>query len=84
MSNKTNFNFVEYLDNYKSKRQCGYLEYIKMIGLKTSVLLAGSMKIGAIIGGAREEDAHHIYEFGKNLGIAFQLQDDILDVFGCD
>jgi geranylgeranyl diphosphate synthase type II len=57
-------------------------QYIKMIGLKTSVLLAGSMKIGAIIGGARAEDAQHIYEFGKNLGIAFQLQDDILDVFG--
>jgi geranylgeranyl diphosphate synthase type II len=57
-------------------------QYIKMIALKTSVLLAGSMKIGAIIGGARDEDAKHIYEFGKNLGIAFQLQDDILDVFG--
>lgn len=57
-------------------------QYIKMITLKTSVLLAGSMKIGAIIGGARAEDAVHIYEFGKNLGIAFQLQDDILDVFG--
>jgi geranylgeranyl diphosphate synthase type II len=57
-------------------------QYLKMIGLKTSVLLAGSMKIGAIIGGARAEDADHLYEFGKNLGIAFQLHDDILDVFG--
>lgn len=56
--------------------------YIKMIGLKTSVLLAACMKIGAVIGGARHEDAEHIYEFGKNLGIAFQLHDDILDVFG--
>lgn len=56
--------------------------YLKMISLKTSVLLACSMKIGAIIGGARAEDAGHIYEFGKNLGIAFQLHDDILDVFG--
>jgi geranylgeranyl diphosphate synthase type II len=57
-------------------------QYIKMIGLKTSVLLAACMKIGAIIGGARPEDANHLYEFGKNLGIAFQLHDDILDVFG--
>lgn len=57
-------------------------QYIKMIGLKTSVLLAGSLKIGAVIGGAGNNDAHHLYEFGKNLGIAFQLHDDILDVFG--
>ena len=40
------------------------------------------MKIGALIGGAREEDAQRLYEFGKNVGIAFQLQDDILDVYG--
>jgi geranylgeranyl diphosphate synthase type II len=68
--------------DFESQTNVSIPQYIKMIGLKTSVLLAGSMKIGAIIGGAREEDAHHIYEFGKNLGIAFQLQDDILDVFG--
>lgn len=68
--------------DFESQFNVSIPQYIKMIGLKTSVLLAGSMKIGAIIGGAREEDAKHLYEFGKNLGIAFQLQDDILDVFG--
>lgn len=68
--------------DFESQSNVSIPQYIKMIGLKTSVLLAGSMKIGAIIGGARDEDAENIYEFGKNLGIAFQLQDDILDVFG--
>lgn len=68
--------------DFESQNNVSIPQYIKMIGLKTSVLLAGSMQIGAIIGGARDEDARHIYEFGKNLGIAFQLQDDILDVFG--
>jgi len=68
--------------DFESQINVSIPQYIKMIGLKTSVLLAGSMKIGAIIGEARQEDANHLYEFGKNLGIAFQLQDDILDVFG--
>lgn len=57
-------------------------EYIKMIELKTAVLLAASLKIGAILGNAKPEDANHIYEFGKNLGIAFQLMDDVLDLYG--
>lgn len=57
-------------------------EYIDMIALKTSVLLACSLKMGAIIAGATPEDADKIYEFGKNVGIAFQLQDDYLDAFG--
>jgi geranylgeranyl diphosphate synthase, type II len=57
-------------------------EYIHMISLKTAVLLAASLKMGALIGGAREEDAQRLYNFGKNIGIAFQLQDDILDVYG--
>ena len=57
-------------------------DYIKMIELKTGVLIAGSLQIGAIIGGADEQNANHLYEFGKNLGIAFQLQDDLLDTFG--
>ena len=57
-------------------------EYIQMITLKTSVLLACSLKIGAIIGGATEGNAEKLYEFGKYLGIAFQLQDDYLDAFG--
>lgn len=56
--------------------------YIEMISLKTSVLLAASLEMGAIIGGAGEGNCRHIYEFGKNLGIAFQIQDDYLDAFG--
>jgi len=57
-------------------------DYIKMITLKTSVLLACSLKIGAIVGGATEGNADKLYEFGKYLGISFQLQDDYLDAFG--
>jgi len=57
-------------------------DYLRMIELKTAVLLAGSCKIGAIAGGADKKNADLLYEFGRNLGIAFQIQDDILDVFG--
>lgn len=57
-------------------------EYLKMIEYKTSVLVAAAMKMGAIIAGAPKKDGEAIYEFGRNLGIAFQLQDDYLDVFG--
>ena len=57
-------------------------EYLRMIELKTSVLLAGALKIGALIGGANEKDANLLYEFGRNIGLAFQLQDDYLDVYG--
>ncbi|MEZ5016594.1 MAG: polyprenyl synthetase family protein [Flavipsychrobacter sp.] len=57
-------------------------EYLNMIALKTSVLLACSLKMGAYISGANEEEAQKVYEFGKNLGIAFQLQDDYLDAYG--
>ncbi|MBX2931443.1 MAG: polyprenyl synthetase family protein [Chitinophagaceae bacterium] len=57
-------------------------EYISMISLKTSVLIAASLEIGAVIGGAGEANCKHIYEFGRNLGIAFQIQDDYLDAFG--
>ncbi len=57
-------------------------EYITMIRLKTAVVLGGALKIGAIIGGASAEDANLLHTFGEQLGIAFQLQDDILDVYG--
>ncbi|MBN8790070.1 MAG: polyprenyl synthetase family protein [Terrimonas sp.] len=57
-------------------------EYLHMITLKTSVLLAASLQMGAIIGGSGEGNQDLIYEFGKNLGIAFQVQDDYLDAFG--
>lgn len=62
--------------------QVKYDDYVNMIALKTSVLLAASLKMGAIIGGGSEYNQDHIYEFGKNIGIAFQIQDDYLDAFG--
>ena len=57
-------------------------EYIEMIRLKTSVLLACAMKVGAILAGASKEDADNLYRFGEQIGLAFQLQDDYLDVYG--
>lgn len=56
--------------------------YLNMIALKTSVLLAGSLQMGGILGGGSEGNLDHLYAFGKNLGIAFQIQDDFLDAFG--
>jgi geranylgeranyl diphosphate synthase type II len=57
-------------------------EYLRMIELKTAVLIASSVKIGAMFGGADDKDAETLYEFGRNLGLAFQIQDDILDTYG--
>lgn len=57
-------------------------EYLEMIRLKTAVLLGASLQIGAWIGGAGEEDAQLLYDFGINIGLAFQLKDDLLDVYG--
>jgi len=57
-------------------------EYLKMIEYKTAVLVAAAMEMGAIVAQVSEEDKRNMYEFGKNLGIAFQLQDDYLDAFG--
>lgn len=68
--------------NFEKRDHVSLEEYIEMIRLKTAVLLAGSMQIGALIGGAEKEQADLLYQFGENLGLAFQLQDDILDVYG--
>ena len=57
-------------------------EYLRMIELKTAVLIAASVKIGAVFGGADEKDTEALYEYGRNLGLAFQIQDDILDTYG--
>jgi geranylgeranyl diphosphate synthase, type II len=57
-------------------------EYLRMIEMKTAALIAASAKIGAIIGGADEKDSDLLYEYGKNLGLGFQIQDDLLDIYG--
>jgi geranylgeranyl diphosphate synthase type II len=67
---------------FEKSDQVSLDEYVRMIGLKTSALLAASLQMGAILGGAGLGNQDHLYEFGKNLGIAFQVQDDYLDVFG--
>ncbi len=68
--------------NYETKLNVSYEDYIKMISLKTSVLLGCALKLGAMIGNASEEDSDKLYQYGLNLGIAYQLKDDYLDVFG--
>ena len=57
-------------------------DYLRMIELKTAALLAASVKIGAIFGGADDKDSDLLYEFGRTLGLAFQIQDDLLDIYG--
>ena len=68
--------------NFEQMDEVDVNSYIEMIRLKTAVLLGGCLKIGALIGGAQVGQAELLYKFGENLGVAFQLQDDILDVFG--
>jgi len=68
--------------DYESDANVTISSYLKMIEYKTAVLLAASLKMGSIIGGASIKDQDLLYQFGKNIGIAFQLKDDLLDVFG--
>ena len=72
----------QYDVDFETRNAVSIAEYLKMIEYKTAVLVAAAMKMGAIIAGASDEDQNRCYEFGKNLGIAFQLQDDYLDAFG--
>ena len=68
--------------NFEKQLTVPEADYLKMIELKTAVLIAASLKIGALLGGASSKDSEDLYKFGRNLGIAFQLQDDLLDAFG--
>ncbi len=70
--------------DFETKINVSLADYKKMIGYKTAVLVAAALKMGAIIGSANDNDANLIYNFGFNLGMAFQLQDDYLDTFGTD
>lgn len=72
----------QYDANFETRTDVTIEEYYHMIYLKTAVLLACALKMGAILGGASKEDANNIYEFGINIGIAFQLRDDYLDCYG--
>lgn len=68
--------------NFESRADVSIPEYIKMIELKTAVLLGGALKMGAICADASDTDAEHLYHFGRLAGIAFQIQDDLLDTYG--
>jgi geranylgeranyl diphosphate synthase type II len=68
--------------DFEKKEAVALSDYLGMIELKTAVLLGASLRMGAILGGASDGNQQHLYEFGKNLGLAFQIQDDFLDAFG--
>ncbi len=72
----------QYDVDFETRNDVTRAEYINMIRLKTSVLLGTSLQIGAYIAGASEADQQALYDFGVHIGLAFQLQDDILDVYG--
>ena len=72
----------QYDIDFETRDTVSISEYLKMIEYKTAVLVGAAMKMGAIIANASKDDQERCYEFGKNLGIAFQLQDDYLDAFG--
>lgn len=68
--------------NFETRADVSISDYIKMIELKTAVLLGGALKMGAICAHAPDSDAEHLYHFGRLAGIAFQIQDDLLDTYG--
>lgn len=72
----------QYDMDFENRDDVTIAEYLKMIEYKTAVLVGAAMQMGAIVANASADDQQHIYNFGKNLGIAFQLQDDYLDAFG--
>lgn len=68
--------------NFETRQEVSIPEYIRMIELKTAVLLGGALEMGARCAGASQTDAEHLYHFGRLAGIAFQIQDDLLDTYG--
>ena len=72
----------QYDIEFESRDEVCEEEYINMIRLKTSVLIAASIKLGALLAGACDEDLKNLYAYGETMGLAFQLQDDLLDVYG--
>lgn len=67
--------------NFENREFVSEAEYLNMIRLKTAVLLGFSLQMGAVLAGASKEDSNHLYDFGVNIGVAFQLKDDLLDVY---
>ncbi|HQU59962.1 MAG TPA: polyprenyl synthetase family protein, partial [Saprospiraceae bacterium] len=72
----------QYDIDFEKRQDVSIPEYLKMIELKTAALIGGSLEMGAIAAGAARDDIQNLAAFGRNIGIAFQLQDDILDTFG--
>ena len=68
--------------DFESRENVQILEYFEMIKYKTSVLIGAALQMGGLIGGMDEQSAYHLYQYGVNVGIAFQMQDDVLDTFG--
>lgn len=72
----------QYDIDFETRNDVTEAEYMEMIRMKTSLLLGYALKIGAMLAGAKDEDAEQLYQFGEKMGLAFQLQDDLLDVYG--
>jgi geranylgeranyl diphosphate synthase, type II len=72
----------QYDMNFESRTNVSIADYMEMIRLKTAVLIACSLKLGAVLAGAETKEKNRIWKFGESLGLAFQLQDDLLDIFG--